>query len=84
MPLNAGGWCLPVLPSFWLRNQVVFRSTSRASRRLRYLFIIVQLVSACPFNDPLAKIRGKEKVVIHKQHVGFNVEKPYRNVAVTF
>jgi hypothetical protein len=22
--------------------------------------------------------------VIHKQHVGFNVEKPYRNVAVTF
>ena len=26
-------------------------------------------------NDPLTKIGGKEKVAVHKQHVGFNVKK---------
>ncbi len=35
-------------------------------------------------NDPFTKIRGKEKVAVHKQHVGFDVEKSYRNLAVAF
>jgi hypothetical protein len=27
---------------------------------------------------------GKEKIAIHEQHVGFDIEKPYGNLAVTF
>ena len=34
------------------------------------------------FVDFTDKTRGKEKVVTHKQHVGFNVKKPYRYMAV--
>jgi hypothetical protein len=45
---------------------------------------MVGFIGVRPLNDPLTKIRGKEKVAVHEQHVGFDVEKPDRNIAVAY
>ena len=52
--------------------------------KVDHFFITVGIFIGNPLNNPFTKIRGKEKVVVHKQHVGFDVEKSYRNLAVAF